>query len=179
MNSNTIRNVMGVHRETGSLSVNSPPILDHLSRRKSIAYTDTTISDLIRNALWIGTVESVKEGSSVDSLTSAIALWVTATIVPKVREEVIKESELEVQEALENVKNEMNSVKEANREIMGRGSPEECKELFIKRMERTRIRFEIGHSHRGHLHQCVCIDAPAGTHAWQNARLLLPPPFCR
>ena len=135
MNSNTIRNVMGVHRETGSLSVNSPPILDHLSRRKSIAYTDTTISDLIRNAPWIGTVESVKEGSSVDSLTSAIALWVTATIVPKVREEVIKESELEVQEALENVKNEMNSVKEANREIMGRGSPEECKELFINRME--------------------------------------------
>ena len=134
MNANTIRNVMGEIADING-STPSPPILAEVGRRNSIAYTNTTLPLLVTNAPWFVTAEGVTDGDA-QSLANAVALWLTTSIIPKVREEVLKESEKEAQDVVREVREEMESVKEVNREMLGHGSPEDCHYLFEKQMEK-------------------------------------------
>ena len=138
MNENNIRNVMG-KENAGTISPTSP-ILESIGRRKSVAYTDDKIKEMILNAPFIETVEKIggsEEGDGDrESFASALSLWIRDVIVPEVRKEVLNESEKEAQQAVRLVQTEMESVLAVNKEILGRGSPEECEKVFDERMEK-------------------------------------------
>jgi len=127
----------------GTISPTSP-ILDSIGRRKSVAYTNDRIKEMILKAPFIETVEKIGGSDEGDgdreSFASALSLWITDVIVPDVRKEVLNESEKEAQQAVRVVQTEMKSVLAVNKEILGRGSPEECEKIFDERMEKTRER---------------------------------------
>ena len=75
-----------------------------------------------------------------ESFASALALWIRETIVPAVRKEALNESEKEAQQAVRVVQTEMESVQAVNKEILGRGSPEECEKVFDGEIEKARDR---------------------------------------
>ena len=136
MNDNNIRNVMG-KENAGTISPTSP-ILDSTGRRKPVAYTNDRIKEMILKAPFIETVEKIggsEEGDGDrESFASALSLWIRDVIVPDVRKEVLNESEKEAQQAVRVVQTEMKSVLAVNKEILGRGSPEECEKIFDERM---------------------------------------------
>ena len=144
MNDNNIRNVMG-KENAGTISPTSP-ILDSIGRRKSVAYTNDRIKEMILKAPFIETVEKIGGSDEGDgdreSFASALSLWITAVIVPDVRKEVLNESEKEAQQAVRVVQTEMKSVLAVNKEILGRGSPEECEKIFDERMEKLEKELE-------------------------------------
>ena len=144
MNDNNIRNVMG-KENAGTISPTSP-ILDSIGRRKSVAYTNDRIKEMILKAPFIETVEKIGGSDEGDgdreSFASALSLWITDVIVPDVRKEVLNESEKEAQQAVRVVQTEMKSVLAVNKEILGRGSPEECEKIFDERMEKLEKELE-------------------------------------
>jgi hypothetical protein len=94
----------------GTISPTSP-ILDSIGRRKSVAYTNDRIKEMILKAPFIETVEKIGGSDEGDgdreSFASALSLWITDVIVPDVRKEVLNESEKEAQQAVRVVQTEM------------------------------------------------------------------------
>ena len=144
MNVNNIRKVMG-KENAGTISP-SLPILDSIDRRRSVTHTDDSIKEMIMRAPFIETVEKIggsEEGDGDrESFASALALWIRETIVPAVRKEALNESEKEAQQAVRVVQTAMESVQAVNKEILGRGSPEECEKVFDGRLKKLEIELE-------------------------------------
>jgi hypothetical protein len=144
MNANNIRKVMG-KENAGTISP-SLPILGSIDRRRSVTHTDDSIKEMIMRAPFIETVEKIGGSEEGDgdrnSFASALALWIRETIVPAVRKEALNESEKEAQQAVRVVQTEMESVQAVNKEILGRGSPEECEKVFDGRLKKLEMELE-------------------------------------
>jgi hypothetical protein len=140
MNDNNIRNVMG-KENAGTISPATPVLDSSTGRRKSVAYTNDRIKEMILKAPFI---ETADEGDGDrEPFASELSLWMRDVVVPDMRKEVLSESEKAAQQAVRVVQTEMESV-------LGRGSPEESsRALLAFRNEHNSVRTNQAKGKRG------------------------------